>query len=44
MLMLRHAAGRSDAEKREEIRRAGLEFGAMLRRITVAPKEERSGR
>jgi TonB family protein len=35
---LLHAAGASDAEKREEIRRAGLEFGAMLKRITIGPK------
>jgi TonB family protein len=38
MCTLLHAAGTSDAEKREEIRRAGLEFGAMLKRITIAPK------
>jgi TonB family protein len=38
MCTLLHAAGTSDAEKREEIRRAGLEFGAMLKRIAIAPK------
>jgi TonB family protein len=38
MCTLLHAAGTSEAEKREEIRRAGLEFGAMLKRITIAPK------
>ena len=35
---LLHGAGTSDAEKREDIRRAGLEFGAILKRITIAPK------
>jgi TonB family protein len=38
MCTLLHAAGTSEAEKREEIRRAGLEFAAMLKRITIAPK------
>jgi TonB family protein len=38
MCTLLHAAGTSADEKREEIRRAGLEFGAMLKRITIAPK------
>jgi TonB family protein len=38
MCTLLHAVGTSEAEKREEIRRAGLEFGAMLKRITIAPK------
>jgi TonB family protein len=38
MCTLLHATGTSEAEKREEIRRAGLEFGAMLKRITIAPK------
>lgn len=38
MCTLLHAAGTSEAEKREEIRRAGLEFGAMLKRITIASK------
>jgi hypothetical protein len=38
MCTLFHAAGTSEDEKREEIRRAGLEFGAMLKRITIAPK------
>jgi hypothetical protein len=32
VIMLR-AAATSEAEKREEIRRAGLEFGAMLKRM-----------
>jgi TonB family protein len=44
MCTLLHAVGTSEAEKREEIRRAGLEFGAMLKRITIAPKWERAGR
>jgi TonB family protein len=30
-----HAANSSDADKQEEIRRAGLEFGAMLKRMSV---------
>ena len=30
-----HAANTSDADKQEEIRRAGLEFGAMLKRMSV---------
>jgi TonB family protein len=33
-----HAANTSDADKREEIRRAGLEFGAMLKRMSVRPR------
>ena len=30
-----HAANTSDTDKQEEIRRAGLEFGAMLKRISM---------
>jgi hypothetical protein len=30
-----HAANTSDTDKQEEIRRAGLEFGAMLKRISI---------
>ena len=33
-----HAANTSDADKQEEIRRAGLEFGAMLKRISVVAR------
>lgn len=32
---LLHAAATSDADKKEEIRRAGLEFGGMLRQISI---------
>ena len=35
---LLHAAGTSDADKKEEIRRAGLEFGAMLKQISIRPR------
>jgi hypothetical protein len=35
---LLHAAGNSDADKKEEIRRAGLEFGAMLKQISIQPR------
>jgi hypothetical protein len=30
-----HAANTSEADKQEEIRRAGLEFGGMLKRISM---------
>jgi hypothetical protein len=35
---LLHAAATSDADKREEIRRVGLEFGAMLKQISIEPR------
>ncbi len=33
-----HAANTSEADKQEEIRRAGLEFGAMLKRMSVVAR------
>jgi len=33
-----HAANSSEADKQEEIRRAGLEFGAMLKRMSVVAR------
>jgi hypothetical protein len=33
-----HRLNATDQEKQEDVRRAGLEFGAMLRRMTVRPK------
>ncbi len=33
-----HGANTSDADKQEEIRRAGLEFGAMLKRMSVVAR------
>jgi hypothetical protein len=35
---LLHAAGTSDADKKEEIRRAGLEFGAIVKQISIQPR------
>ena len=35
---LLHAANTSEADKQEEIRRAGLEFGAMLKRMSVVTR------
>ena len=33
-----HAANTSDADKQEEVRRAGLEFGAMVKRMSVVTR------
>jgi TonB family protein len=33
-----HRASSTDADKQQEIRRAGLEFGEILRRITIQPR------